>query len=76
MLPGIVHAEWEKAWTGLRPQTPDGLPYLGEHHQCKGLFVATGHFRNGVLLSPITGELMADLMDGKKPVSAVGSISN
>ncbi|MEW9673187.1 glycine oxidase ThiO [Ammoniphilus sp. 3BR4] len=67
LLPGIVHAEWEKAWTGLRPQTPDGLPYLGEHHQCKGLFVATGHFRNGVLLSPITGELMADLMEGKNP---------
>jgi glycine oxidase len=65
LVPGIIHAEWEKAWAGLRPQTPDGLPYLGEHSEWRGLFIAAGHFRNGILLSPITGKLAADWAQGK-----------
>lgn len=64
ILPEIRDTEWEKAWTGLRPQTPDGLPYLGEHPDWQGLYAATGHFRNGILLSPFTGKLMADLLMG------------
>ncbi|RAZ79305.1 glycine oxidase ThiO [Planococcus halotolerans] len=67
LVPSIVQAEWEGAWTGIRPQTADGLPYLGEHPEYKGLFIATGHYRNGILLSPITGEVMADLVEGKTP---------
>jgi len=59
LLPGIAAAEWERAWSGLRPQTPDGLPYLGEHPELKGVYMAAGHYRNGILLSPITGELAA-----------------
>ena len=66
LLPGIIEAEWEKAWSGLRPQTLDGLPYLGEHPHWKGLYVATGHYRNGILLSPMTGKLVADWAEGKK----------
>ncbi len=69
LVPEIIHAEWEKAWAGIRPQTSDGLPYLGEHPAYEGLFVATGHFRNGILLSPITGELIAGLVD-REPLSA------
>lgn len=65
LMPSIVEAEWERAWAGIRPQTGDGLPYLGEHPAYKGLFIATGHFRNGILLSPITGEVIADLVEGK-----------
>jgi glycine oxidase len=64
LIPGIARAEWEQAWSGLRPQTPDGLPYLGSHPQLDGLLVATGHFRNGILLSPITGRLIAELAAG------------
>ncbi len=64
ILPDIVHAEWESAWAGLRPQTDDGLPFLGEHPAIKGLIVAAGHFRNGILLSPVTGALVADLANG------------
>lgn len=67
LVPSISQSEWERAWTGIRPQTADGLPYLGEHPEYKGLFIATGHFRNGILLSPITGEVMADLIEGKSP---------
>lgn len=66
LLPSIAEAEFEKTWAGIRPQTRDGLPYLGEHPEWKGLYLATGHFRNGILLSPITGVLLADLIEGKK----------
>ncbi|QDP39481.1 glycine oxidase ThiO [Radiobacillus deserti] len=63
LVPNIVHAEWEKAWAGIRPQTVDGLPYLGEHPAYEGLFVATGHYRNGILLAPITGEIITRLVE-------------
>lgn len=65
LVPDLAWAEWERAWAGLRPQTMDGLPYLGVHPEVKGLLVAAGHFRNGILLSPITGRLMAELAQGK-----------
>lgn len=65
LLPAIKETEWEKTWAGIRPQTGDGLPYFGEHPAYKGLFIATGHFRNGILLSPITGVLIADIVEGK-----------
>jgi glycine oxidase len=67
LLPSIMQAEWNRAWSGMRPQTPHDLPYLGEHPRCKGLFIAAGHYRNGILLSPITGIIMADLVEGKTP---------
>ncbi|MEC0094249.1 glycine oxidase ThiO [Paenibacillus macquariensis] len=65
LIPGIVDTEWEKAWCGLRPQTLDGLPYLGAHPHWKGLYVAAGHYRNGILLSAMTGNLVADWAEGK-----------
>lgn len=67
IVPAIEQSEWERAWSGIRPQTADGLPYLGEHPEYKGLFIATGHYRNGILLSPITGEVIADLIEGRAP---------
>jgi len=66
LVPKVKEAHWERAWCGIRPQTDDGLPYIGEHPQYKGLWVATGHYRNGILLSPITGVLLADLIEGKR----------
>jgi glycine oxidase len=65
LLPEMKNAEWEKAWSGIRPQTSDGLPYIGEHPRHPHIWVATGHYRNGILLSPITGVLLADLIEGK-----------
>jgi glycine oxidase len=64
LLPTLKNADWERAWTGIRPQTNDGLPYLGKHPEILGLYVATGHYRNGILLSPITGEIIADMIEG------------
>jgi glycine oxidase len=75
LLPQIREAEWEKAWAGIRPQTGDGMPYLGEHGDWKGLLFATGHFRNGILLSPITGCLIADLIEGKTSEINLSSFS-
>lgn len=63
LVPQIMDAKWERVWAGIRPQTGDGNPYIGEHPLLKGLFVAAGHFRNGILLSPLTGKLVATLMD-------------
>ena len=47
-------------WAGLRPGSPDGLPIMGPLPGWENVTVATGHFRNGILLAPITGELIAD----------------
>lgn len=47
-------------WSGLRPRAADGLPVLGPCDEIDGLFYATGHYRNGILLAPVTGELIAE----------------
>ena len=56
-------ADWqiEEFWWGFRPSTPDELPILGGS-ACDNLFLATGHYRNGILLAPITASLIADLI--------------
>lgn len=63
-VPGIQQAQFIRAWAGVRPATPDGLPYLGAYKSIPGLYAAFGHYRNGILLSAITGSLMADLIAG------------
>jgi len=56
-----------RPWSGLRPGTPDGLPILGSDPEVEGLVYATGHFRNGILLAPLTGELIARTVLGDAP---------
>lgn len=53
-------------WTGFRPATPDGLPVIGESGIAR-LFYATGHYRNGILLAPITADVIADLLLDRPP---------
>jgi len=67
LMPGLAHAEIEQQWVGFRPGSPDGLPFLGPVASKPGLWVATGHYRNGVALAPITANVMADWMLGNKP---------
>jgi glycine oxidase len=50
------------AWAGLRPRAADGLPVVGESAEVERLFYAAGHYRNGILLAPATGEIIADLL--------------
>lgn len=54
-------------WSGLRPCSPDGLPYLGRTRAAENLIVATGHSMMGLSLAPVTGELVAQLADGEPP---------
>lgn len=54
-----------EAWCGLRPAAPDGLPIIGADSTVAGYYVACGHYRNGVLLAPITAELVCGLIDGR-----------
>ena len=65
LVPALADCAFRDAWAGLRPCTPDGLPMIGRAPGVEGLLVAAGHHRNGVLLSPITGRLIADLVLGK-----------
>ncbi|MCF6207816.1 MAG: glycine oxidase ThiO [Ghiorsea sp.] len=67
LVPGLKDAQVEQQWMGFRPGSPDGLPFLGEVPSKKGLWVATGHYRNGVALAPITAKVMADWMLGTQP---------
>ena len=56
------------SWAGFRPRAKDGLPVLGPTKQLAGLFYATGHYRNGILLAPITGQLIAEaILSGANP---------
>jgi len=68
LVPGLARAAIEKTWAGLRPQSVDGLPYLGRLSQTDNLLVATGHLRAGLQLSPVTGRLISQLLLGREPV--------
>ncbi len=59
LAPGLADARIEETWAGLRPDSPDHLPILGPTDM-DGLLVATGHFRSGILLTPITARLIRE----------------
>lgn len=61
-VPALHDAAFLEAWAGLRPATADGKPLLGSVPGWDGLYLAGGHFRNGILLSPVTAKTMADLL--------------
>lgn len=62
LVPSLSEARFERAWSGLRPQATRGVPYLGLVPGYRNLYVAAGHFRAGLNLSPITARLMSQLM--------------
>jgi glycine oxidase len=66
MAPQLGNARILEDWAGLRPGTPDALPILGPT-STPGYYIATGHFRDGILLAPITARVMAGVIDGKTP---------
>jgi glycine oxidase len=67
LIPRLADATFISAWAGLRPGTSDGLPILGRLPGWQGVTIAAGHFRDGILLAPITGELIADLLARRRP---------
>jgi glycine oxidase len=60
LLPGTHTAEFVQARVGLRPASSDSLPVIGEWDELPGLFFATGHYRNGILLAPLTAQMICD----------------
>ena len=74
VIPGLAKAKIHEDWAGLRPGTPDDLPILGES-EWKGYFLATGHFRDGILLAPITAQVMTDVILGKPPTCTLAGFS-
>jgi glycine/D-amino acid oxidase-like deaminating enzyme len=71
LLPNAWTAELLSARAGLRPGSPDALPLIGWSEAVPGLMYATGHYRNGVLLAPLTAELVANAMTGGAPDPAL-----
>jgi glycine oxidase len=67
VVPGLAEASLEKQWVGHRPQTRHQAPYMGEVPGCSGLYLAAGHFKIGVAMGPIVGEMIRSLLC-KEPV--------
>jgi len=67
LLPELGQSSIEKQWMGFRPGSADGLPFIGPVHERPGLWVATGHYRNGVALAPITAHIISHWMGGEPP---------
>ena len=68
-FPKFKRADFEhcQPWSGLRPCSPDGLPYLGRTDKWENVIVSTGHAMMGISLAPITGRCVAELADGQQP---------
>jgi glycine oxidase len=71
LVPSLRDLPIARTWCGFRPWAPDSLPVLGPWPGVEGLFVATGHFRNGILLAPITARLMTEWITGREPSLAM-----
>jgi len=72
IAPGVGEFKFRRAWAGLRPDTADHLPILGRS-DWENLIFATGHFRNGILLAPVTAQLISELVltgSTSKPIEA------
>ena len=75
IVPTLGAATFREAWAGLRPATRDLLPVLGFSPSVSNVLWAAGHFRSGILLSAITGEIIVDLVQGRRPAVELGAFS-
>jgi glycine oxidase len=64
IAPSLVNLGITEKWAGLRPFASDGLPVLGSFPQVENLYLATAHYRNGILLAPLTARLLAEKISG------------
>jgi D-amino-acid dehydrogenase len=76
-LPGFGAGSFEDCpvWTGLRPCSPDGLPYVGRWRGLENVSVAAGHAMLGLSLAPATGELIGAILAGEKPAIGMNLLS-
>ncbi len=75
VVPELAAARYEQAWSGLRPKSSDGRPYLGPVPETENLFIAAGHFRSGLQQSPGTARLMREVMLGQEPFIPLDSFA-
>jgi glycine oxidase len=68
LVPALADYPIEHQWAGLRPSSPGGIPFIGPHPDIDGLYVNSGHFRNGVILGLASCRLLADLILGRDPI--------
>lgn len=68
LLPALAGAEVVGHWAGLRPGSPEGIPFIGPVPGHEGLWLNCGHFRNGLVLAPASCQLLADLLLGREPI--------
>ena len=74
LLPDLGHARILESWTGLRPGTPDNLPIMGAT-STPGYFVSTGHYRDGILLAPVSAQIMTQIVHGITPAFDLSAFS-
>jgi len=68
LYPSLQNVEIERHWAGLRPASPDGIPYICSVPNYQGLYLNAGHFRNGVVLAPASVQLLMDLIYQRSPL--------
>ena len=68
LLPALADAEVVGHWAGLRPGSPEGIPFIGPVPGHEGLWLNCGHYRNGLVLAPASCQLLTDLMLGREPI--------
>ena len=68
LLPGLAQVEVVGHWAGLRPSSPEGIPFIGELPGFPGLWLNCGHYRNGLVMAPASCELLKNLMLGEVPI--------
>ena len=68
LLPALADAQVVAHWAGLRPGSPEGIPFIGELSGFAGLWLNCGHYRNGLVLAPASCQLLADLLAGREPI--------
>lgn len=68
LLPALRDVEVVGHWAGLRPGSPEGIPFIGEVPEHPGLWLNCGHYRNGLVLAPASCQLLTDLMLGQQPI--------
>ena len=74
VVPALANAKKHEDWAGLRPGTPDGLPILGET-STRGYFIVGGHYRDGILLAPVTAQVMTDVILRRNPAFNLAAFS-
>jgi len=71
LVPALSECEIVRHWSGLRPGSPTGVPYICEHPEISGLYLNTGHFRNGVVMAPASAQLLVDCLLGRDSFTAI-----